>query len=239
MSFQRDVKGIRTTPFYLDAASNIVFKRLELTPCSTDSREYCLKVEIFIDLIGECTVRVNDDVHAVFMSPRGEAENRFIPINQGYNRIVISPSSTGILGERLFNLRGVYLYVKEPWTFRLVVEASLLTDLAELTGDKNILNAINQALDAIEIEEVADWQLKASMLYSIVKPKAVYLGMMSFYGIEIDSHIEPMDFNRFSEMSRKALETLRGEVSRIYEEIEGSKGLIYAMGHAHIDVAWL
>ncbi|WP_440059427.1 alpha-mannosidase [Thermogladius sp. 4427co] len=245
MTLLRDLRGIRTELFYIDTASTMLFRKLDLGSCGEGSRELCGEVYvdieqpfILVDLVGEGTLQVNEDRYAVYRTPDGGHENRFIPIEKGFSKIVLRPSVVGPFGEKLFDLKGVYLYVKEPWSYRFVVEATLLTDLAEATRDEALIKAINSALDQIEIEGVADWQIKASTLYSIAKPP-FYIASMKYYGIEIDPSIEPMDHSRLSEMSRRALETLRSEVSRIYNEVRGSEGALYAVGHAHIDVAWL
>ena len=245
MSLLRDLRGIRTELFYIDAASTLLFKKLDLVSCGDDHKEFCGEVFvdrdqpfILIDLVGEGTLHVNEDRFAVYRTPDGGQENRFIPIEKGYNKIFLRPSVVGPFGEKLFDFRGAYLYVKEPWTYRFVIEASLLTDLAEATRDEALIKAINYALDQIELEGVSNWQIKASMTYSITKPP-FYIGSLKYYGIEIDPSIEPMDPSKLAEMSKRALETLRNEISRIYNEIRGSEGVLYAVGHAHIDVAWL
>ncbi len=245
MSLLRDIRGIRTELFYIDSASTIQFRKLGLVECGEYQREFCGEVFvdmdqpfIFVDLVGEGTLIINDDKYAVYKAPDGGHDNRFIPIEKGHNKIILRPSVVGPFGEKLFDFRGAYLYVKEPWTYRFVIEASLLTDLAEATGDAALIKAINYALDQIELEGVANWQIKASTIYSITKPP-FYIGSLKYYGIEIDPSVEPMDPGKLAEMSRRALETLRNELSRLNIEIRGSEGVLYAVGHAHIDVSWL
>jgi alpha-mannosidase len=60
---------------------------------------------------------------------------------------------------------------------------------------------------------------------------------VKYYDIKLDPDIMPMDPKKLAEMSRSALDLLHRELENIYRELEGSIGMIYAVGHAHIDVS--
>ena len=243
----RSIEGIRAKLFYLDAASTLRFTRVELSPCRDDPRGYCGYVYVeggegylFVDLEGEGTVKVNEEqVHAVFKRPRGDHDNRFIPIPPGKVFIRVIPSMSGPLGEKLFSLKGIYLYIKEPWSFKFVVKASLLADLAEYTRDPYLVEALNKALDEVEIKGVTEEQLEAVTTYSIVKNPPHYVYWKKYYDIKLDPAVKPLDPAELSKMARRALEKLEEELERVASTLSGPTGVMYATAHAHIDVSWL
>ncbi|MEM0260541.1 MAG: glycoside hydrolase family 38 C-terminal domain-containing protein [Sulfolobales archaeon] len=242
----RSLSGIRTKLFYIDAASTIRFLKVGLEPCSDNSSEYCGVLEfsdgdgfLFVDIEGEGTLTINKDlVHAIFRTPDSSHDNRFIPLPPGRNFIRISPSMEGPFGERLLSIRGAYLYVKEPVSFRFVVRASLLTDLAEYTGDLSLLEVLNKALDMIDVRGVSEEQLEAVSTYSVVKPP-FYIKWKKYYDIRLDPDVKPLNPHDLSEMARKAHEVLDRELDRIVREVSGPEGVLHAVAHAHIDVSWL
>jgi len=242
----RTLEGIKTELFYIETASTLRFSEIVLNKCHDQMNALCGELffdegdgYIFVDLVGEGTLYIDDEIHAVFKTPEGGHENRFIPISsKGLKKIMLRPAVVGPFGEKLFNFNGLYLYVKEPWSFRFVIEANLLTDLAGYTRDERLIYILNKALDQIDIEGVTEWQLKASSLYSISRPP-FYISSVKYYDIKLDPDIMPMDPKKLAEMSRSALDLLHRELENIYRELVGSIGMIYAVGHAHIDVSWL
>lgn len=245
MSSLRTIEGIRTELFYIETVSTLGFQEVGLERCGEGSQALCGEIYVeggdgylFVDLVGEGTLYVGDDVYAVFKTPAGGHDNRFVPVPRGRSRVLLRPSVLGPFGERIFSLRGLYLYVKEPWTFRFVIEANILADMAEYTRDKNLLIALNKALDQIDIEGITEWQFRASTIYSVTRPP-FYISSIKYYDMKIGLPERPMDPSRLAEMGRRALEVLHTELDRVYREVRGPEGVVYAVGHAHIDVAWL
>uniref|UniRef100_A0A7J3X7W8 Alpha-mannosidase n=1 Tax=Thermofilum pendens TaxID=2269 RepID=A0A7J3X7W8_THEPE len=237
----RSYQGVRAKLFYVDAASTLRFSEVPLSPCGSG---LCGEVEVeggegflLVDLVGEATLRVGDYVYAVYRVPGGGHENRFVPIPGGRSPVALSPSARGPFGERLFDVKGAYLYVKEPEAFGFVVHASLLADLGEMTGDTAVLSALNKALDQVTIESLAGFQLEAAAKYSVVKPP-FYVGSLKYYGISLDPELQPMDPGALSRMAREARRVLEEELEKL-RRLQGRRGVIYAVGHAHIDAAWL
>ncbi|MEZ0394697.1 MAG: glycoside hydrolase family 38 C-terminal domain-containing protein [Desulfurococcaceae archaeon] len=243
MQLERSVAGIRAKLFYIDAASTLGFSKVEVRPCGEGA--YCGHVDVrggdgyvFVDLEGEGTLRANDLVYAIYKSPGEGPDNRFVPVPKGPVNLEISPSAGGPYGERVFELRGTYLYVKEPLSFRFVVRASLLADLAEYTNDRYLIGALNRALDEIEVAGLSEEQLEAASTYSIVKPP-FYIRWKEYYDIRLDPKSRSMDPNELSAMAERALEVLDRELEKVLEGPSPPIGTLYAVGHAHIDVAWL
>lgn len=245
--FTRSIEGIRAKLFYIDAASTIRFSKLDLFSCEKDPSVYCANIDIeegegylFVDLEGEGTVRVNENmIYAVFKSPGSGHDNRFIPLPRGKSLVKITPSLRGPFGEKIFSLKNVYLYVKEPWSFRFVIKASLLTDLAEYTRDPYLIEILNRALDEIDVRGVSEEQLEAVITYTVVSKPPFYISWKRYYDIKLDPEVRPVNPIRLSEMAKRALEILDREIERVTKNLSSPVGVLYATAHAHIDVSWL
>ncbi len=177
----RDVGGVRTKLFYLEAASIMGVDAVNLEACGG---ALCGSVVVrdfgepwfFVDVVGEGTLRVDDLQFAVF-NYGDEGESRWVRASPGRHSLslVLSPP-VRMFGERRVSFNGMYVVYREPSLFSFVLRAKLLLDVAEAFEDlrTDYLKVLNEALDAVPpLDSVANWQLEFAVRLILLSLQAL------------------------------------------------------------------
>ncbi|WP_069808132.1 alpha-mannosidase [Vulcanisaeta thermophila] len=242
--FTRDLGGVRTKLFYLEAASLMGVEGVSLDNCggvlcgSVDVKGFG-EPWLFVDVVGEGTLGVDGLQYAVFSYGEG-GESRWVRVSPGRHSITLSLSSVRMFGERRVEYRGTYLVYREPLTFNFVLKAKLLLDVAEAFEDlrRDYLEILNRALDRFFLDSVAAWQLRFAVKAHLVSPPWFVRSLFDYYDEKELTHLVNPDFKKLSEEAREALEVLERGIEELRVR-RGPRGLVHVAGHAHIDLGWL
>ncbi len=219
----RDAVSVRTKLFYLEAASIMGVDAVNLEACggalcgSVTVRDFG-EPWFFVDVVGEGTLRVDDLQFAVF-NYGDEGESRWVrasPPGRHSLSLVLSPP-VRMFGERRVGFNGIYVVYREPSLFNFVLRTKLLLDVAEAFEDlrADYLKVLNDALDVISLDSVANWQLEFAVKAHIVEPPGFVRDLFNYYDPKELTHLRPPDFG---ELGRAARE---GGVRILEEGVEG------------------
>ncbi|WP_148678514.1 alpha-mannosidase [Vulcanisaeta distributa] len=240
----RDVGGVRTKLFYLEAASIMGVDAVNLEACGG---ALCGSVVVrdfgepwfFVDVVGEGTLRVDDLQFAVF-NYGDEGESRWVRASPGRHSLSLVLSPVRMFGERRVSFNGMYVVYREPSLFSFVLRAKLLLDVAEAFEDlrTDYLKVLNEALDAVPLDSVANWQLEFAVRAHIVEPPGFVRALFNYYDAKELTHLRPPDFSELGRAAKEGLRILEEGIEGLRVR-RGHRGVVYVAGHAHIDLGWL
>jgi alpha-mannosidase len=240
----RDVGGVRTKLFYLEAASIMGVDVVNLEACGG---ALCSSVVVrdfgepwfFVDVVGEGTLRVDDLQFAVF-NYGDEGESRWVRASPGRHSLSLVLSPVRMFGERKVSFNGMYVVYREPSLFNFVLRAKLLLDVADAFDDLRLdyLRVLNEALDAVPLDSMANWQLEFAVRGHIVEPPGFVRALFNYYDSKELTHLRSPDFNELSKAAKEGLRILEKGIEELRVR-RGHRGVVYVAGHAHIDLGWL
>ncbi|MFB6491380.1 MAG: alpha-mannosidase [Thermoproteus sp. AZ2] len=232
-----DLEPLRHRVFYVLAASHVGIRRLRWSAVSGD------QASLELDAPENAYIFVKDrrGTAAVYLDGEPfyelDAAHVYFPALPGRHRYTLRLSPYADFGQRVGVSPGVPIMAVRDWAgYRLWIYAKTALELAEVVKDEELAGDLAEALDeslrGLFLGVTKD-QIELALLID-----GRYRDLLSYIPQSFDELSEGLGYREARPNFEEALKRLRGRLAELRAKY-GKRGALAAVGHAHIDAAWL